>query len=530
MMSGSGIRVSDGAALQQSAVFACVRIISSQFALLPFLLYKKDARGSKKLVTDHWLYTLMAKRPNQFQNAFEWRRMMQAHMELRGNCYNQIIGNSKGEITALVPIHPDRIKLELLDNGSYRYQVTLQDGSTQPFARGEIWHHRGLSLDGLMGINTIEIARESLGLSISAQSYGARFFANNAKPGGWVEVPGTFADETKKKAFSDSWHSAQGKMNQGKTAVLERGMKYHELTLTNEDAQFLETRKFQTSEIARWFGVPPHKIADLEKATFSNIEQQALEFIQDCLLPRAESWEYSIESELLFDFDNYEVEFDFTNLMRGDSAARSTYYASGIQWGWMTRNEARVSENRERIAGLDAPLRPLNMVEEGDAEDMQADVESAEPPQQEQQEQPSRLGAVLASNAARLARRFAKAGVNKSDAEMIAEGMGITRGEAVAWCATAPKGDEHHLAHSLLTLSHAPAPAQDSATIAIARVAEAIASQPQPVFNIHIPERSINISTPVTLDAKIEANRTVTKTVVSERKPDGTIVSKVTEK
>lgn len=367
--SSSGIRVSADSALRLSAVYAAVRILSETMASLPFVLYRQKPDGGKEVVTDHWLYQLFAKRPNPFQNPFEWREMLQGHLALRGNAYNRIVSNARGEITELLPIHPDRIRMELTPSGDYRYRVTDRLGNETMVPRGEIWHLRGLSSDGLMGMSPIELARESIGMALAAQDYGSRFFANDAKPtGGWIEFPGSFKDSEAKKVFRESYQQAQAGTNRGKVLVLENGMKFHEVGVTNKDAQFLELRKFQITDIARLFRVPPHMIGDLDRATFSNIEQQSLEFVMHTMTPWAERWEASIEADLLLDDDKLEVEFDFANLMRGDAASRSTYYQSGIQNGWLTRNEARIAENLDPIEGLDEPLRPLNMVENSDAE------------------------------------------------------------------------------------------------------------------------------------------------------------------
>lgn len=358
--------------MRLTAVYACVRILSETMASLPFVLYRTDASGGKVRVTDHWLYRLFARRPNRFQNPFEWREMMQGHLALRGNAYNRIISNARGEITELVPIHPDRIRIELLPSGEFRYRVTDRDGRESVLPRGEVWHLRGLSSDGLLGMSPIEIARESVGMALAAQDYGARFFANDAKPtGGWIEFPGSFKDAEAKKVFRESYQQAQSGANRGKVLVLENGMKFHEVGVTNRDAQFLELRKFQITDIARLFRVPPHMIGDLDRATFSNIEQQSLEFVMHTMTPWAERWEASIEAELLPDDDGLEVEFDFANLMRGDAASRAGYYQSGIQNGWLTRNEARLAENLNPLEGLDEPLRPLNMTEESDAEEVE---------------------------------------------------------------------------------------------------------------------------------------------------------------
>jgi HK97 family phage portal protein len=218
-----------------------------------------------------------------------------------------------------------------------------------------------------------------MGLGIAAQSYGARYFNNDAKPtGGWIEYPGRFADKAARTMFRDSVQAAQGDANRGKMMVLDSGMKYHEVGISNKDGQFLESRQFQISEIARWFGIPPHKLADLSRATFSNIEQQSLEYIHDGLLYWSEVWKHAIESDILFDHEKLEAEFSFSKLLRGDSTARYGNYAKGIAAGWLTRNEAREDDGREPLEGLDEPLRPLNMVEEAAAEDEESDAENAD--------------------------------------------------------------------------------------------------------------------------------------------------------
>jgi len=415
----SGARVSADSALRLSAVYACVRILAETLAMLPFVLYRQRPDGGKDRITDHWLYNLLAKRPNRWQNAFEWREMMQGHLALRGNAYNQISSNSRGEIVELVPVHPDRISIELLDNGDYRYRVTDRQGTVRPVPRGEIWHLRGLSSDGLLGLSPIELARENFGVALAAQAYGARFFANDAKPtGGWVEYPGSFKDKNAKDVFRESFQAAQSGANRGKLLVLENGMKYHEVGVTNKDAQFLELRKFQITDVARVFRVPPHMIADLDRATFSNIEQQSLDFIMSTMTPWAERWEAAIEADLLFDEEGLEVEFDFANLMRGDRAARAAYYHSGILGGWLTRNEARVAENMNPIDGLDEPLRPLNMVEESWAEEaedvaepVQTDTALPAPDKSADEEAATnqRLRTLVSTVAARIARKEAAA-------------------------------------------------------------------------------------------------------------------------
>ncbi len=469
----SGMRVSSDAALRLAAVYACVRILSETMASLPVVVYRMRPDGGKDRIKDHWLYHRLARTPNRYQNPFEWREMLQGHLTLRGNAYCQILANRDGEITELLPIHPDRVKLEMLSNGDYRYRISQTSGTDIVLPRGEVWHLRGLSSDGLMGMSPIELARESLGMALAAQDYGARFFANDAKPtGGWIEFPGNFKDAEAKRVFRESYQQAQSGSNRGKVLVLENGMKFHEVGVTNKDAQFLELRKFQITDIARLFRVPPHMIADLDRATFSNIEQQSLEFVMHTMTPWAERWEAAIERDLIFENEDLEVEFDFANLMRGDAASRSAYYQSGIQNGWLTRNEARAAENLNPIAGLEQPLRPLNMVEESDAEESEPENSSSDtdPSTETETEAESdsvsnpvdadlrlRFGALVESNARRLARRIHKKGVIvPSDISLIAEAMGVSYNAANHWSTTCdPIPDETTLKNQLIKLGMA---------------------------------------------------------------------------
>ncbi len=458
----SGARVTSETALQLSAVFRAVTLISGHIAMLPLVLRQN---GTKKRLADHPLYRLF-KRPNRWQNGLEWRQMLTAHLLLRGNAYNEIIDNARGEILELIPLHPDRTQIEKLPSGDWRYRVSNADGSQRYLMRGQVWHLRGMSSNGITGVSVIECARESFGLGISAQSYGARFFANDAKPaGGWISFPGKFADRVARENFRESVQSAQGAANRGKIMVLDHGMEYHEVGINNKDSQFLESRKFHISDIARWFGVPPHKLADLERATFSNIEQQSLEYINDCLLIWAEIWEAGIEDVLLYDHEDLEAEFNFAKLLRGDSTARYGNYTKGIAAGWLTRNEARDDDGREPLHGLDEPLRPLNMIEESDAEDQEDDVESSEPPAQEakepkipekQEEQARRLRALIECNAGRLARRMLKSGA-PADIDLIAESLAVPHADVCTWARetlwTKETYTEENLTRSLASLA-----------------------------------------------------------------------------
>lgn len=395
--SATGLRVSAESAMRLSAVWACVRILAETLASMPFVMYRYKANGAKEVILDHPLVRLFTKAPCETMTPFEWRELLQTYLVLRGNAYCQIITNARGEITQLIPIHPDRIKIEMLSGTNYRYRILQASGTDLVLTRGEIWHLRGMSLDGILGLNPIEVARDAVGMGLSAQEYGARFFQNNARPGGVIEFNGSFKTQDARQAFIDSWQRGQAGLNQGKTAVLEHDMKYKEIGLNNSDAQFIEARKFQVTEIARMFRVPPHMIADLDRATFSNIEHQSLEFVLHTMTPWAERWESSIESSLLLEGEeSIEVEFDFTSLLRGDHEARGKYYNMGITNGWLTRNEARLMEGYDPLPGLDAPLQPLNMVPAGTSIS-----EPAKLPQPDQ----ARLAKLATAAAERVARK-----------------------------------------------------------------------------------------------------------------------------
>lgn len=453
-MTASGARVSGESALRLSAVFACVRLLAETFSCLPFQLYRTDAKKSRTFVTDHWLRKLLARRPNQWHNPSVFRQLLMVHLCLRGNSWCEITTNGKGEITDLLPLHPDRVKPELVKGGDYRWRVLQADGSSKIVPREQLWHLKILSTDGILGMSPIEYARESLGMGLAAQDYGARFFANDATPGGWIEHKGTFKDEAAFTTFRDRWQQNQTGRNRSKTAILENGMSYHPVEITNVDSQFLESRKFSVTEIARIFRVPPHMIADLERSTNNNIEQQSLEFVTYSQLSWAELWEASIEFDLMLEQDvdsGLECEFDLNRFLRGSPTARANLYKSGIVSGWLTRNEARVDDGRNPIDGLDEPLKPLNMVDADEPPQPDGgdgagdDAPTGNPkPAKDQPDRPNakRLGAVVAAAAGRIARKEAKAlerqkpeeFYGEAHAEYVADALAIPLTEALSYC------------------------------------------------------------------------------------------------
>lgn len=421
----TGARVGADGALRLAAAYACVRILSESFAVLPFRLYRvrPGVRG-RRLVTDHWLYRLFARRPNRFQSPFEFREMLQGHLALRGNAYCEIIDDGAGGVAELLPRHPDRVRVELLGNGSWRYLLREADGQQRALRRDQVWHLRGLSSDGIMGLSPVELQREALASGLSAQEYGNRFFANDAKPtGGWIGTPDNvnFADKATRDTYRESVQAAISGANRHKILVLDRGMKYNEVGMTNKDSQFLEARQFNRTEIAGMFRVPPHMIGDLSRSTFSNIEQQSIDFWQGTMLPWCERWESAIETQLLTAQDeDLDVDFDFRNLMRGDSDSRAKYIHALVLDGVLTRNEGRELEGYDPIEGLDEPLVPVNERElsepdpnddtaseaEDEADDDEESLAPGQPPAGDD-EQAARLAYLAQATAERAARREA---------------------------------------------------------------------------------------------------------------------------
>lgn len=374
----SGMRVTPETALASAPVFACVKVLAESVAVLPLLLYQRLVDGSKTRAPEHPLFDVLHRRPNQWQTAFEFWSMSVSHVALRGNAYSQIVPGRRGPVDQLIPLHPDRVRVVREESGRLTYEVrpraTGNDRTTAaaPFVltQDQMFHLRGPFSNGVVGQNPIEIAREPIGLSLAAQEYAARFFQNDATPGGVLEHPGVgkgAISAEAEKTVRDSFVTAQTGVHRHKPAVLAEGMTYHQIGMTNKDAQFIEARKFSAVDIARIFRVPPHLIGILDRATFSNIEQQAIDFVIYTLSAWLVSIEQAISRDLIVRPDVFFAEFLVEGLLRGDAKTRSEFYASGIQNGWMTRNEVRMRENLNPLPGLDEPLQPLNMTSPGAA-------------------------------------------------------------------------------------------------------------------------------------------------------------------
>jgi HK97 family phage portal protein len=354
--STSGKAVTERTAMQMTAVYSCVRILAEAVAGLPLNLYHYLPDGGKEKSYDHPLYRLLHDEPNPEMSSFVFRETLMTHLLLWGNAYAQIIRNGKGEVVALYPLMPNRMTVDREENGQLYYsynrssdEAPTMNGSTVILKPSDVLHIPGLGFDGLVGYSPIAMAKNAIGMAIACEEYGAKFFANGAAPGGVLEHPGTIKDPQRVR---EAWQSQfGGSGNSNKIAVLEEGMKYTPIGISPEQAQFLETRKFQINEIARIFRVPPHMVGDLEKSSFSNIEQQSLEFVKYTLDPWVIRWEQSIMRSLLSleEKTQYFVKFNLEGLLRGDYQSRMTGYATARQNGWMSANDIRELENLDRI-------------------------------------------------------------------------------------------------------------------------------------------------------------------------------------
>lgn len=354
--SNSGQTVNEKTAMQMSAVYACVRIIAEAIAQIPLNVYRFTADGGKEKDLRHPLFFLLHDEPNPEMTSFIFRETLMSHLLLWGNAYAQIIRNGKGEVVGLYPLMPDRMQVDRNEAGNLVYTYTKyydEVGAKHAYEQiklpaYQVLHIPGLGYDGLIGYSPIAMARNAIGMSMAAEDFGATFFANGATPGGVLEHPGIVKDPER---LRESWHAQFSGKNSHNIAVLEEGMTFKPMSIPPEEAQFLETRKFQIDEIARIFRVPPHMVGDLEKSSFSNIEQQSLEFVKYTVGPWVARWEQSLAQALLLPSEKkrYTIKYNLDGLLRGDYESRMNGYAVGRQNGWLSANDIRELENMNKI-------------------------------------------------------------------------------------------------------------------------------------------------------------------------------------
>ena len=360
----AGVNVTPLSSLRSSAVLGCYRVLTESVGSLPLHLYERLDRG-KRRANEHSLYDLLRWAPNSEMTAYQWIETSVGHMMLWGNAYSEMEIDGSGKITAMVPIMPERVWPERNpETNEIQYKVYNTNGGFRIVPKWKMFHLPFLSLNGLVGISPIGLARLSVGLTVAAEEYGAAFFGNGAVPKIIIEHPGQLGEKAADN-LKRSWNDFnQGAANSNKTVVLEEGMKIHALTIPPNDAQFLETRKYQVEDIARIYRVPPHMLADLDKATFSNIEHLGLEFVQHSLRSWLVRWEQGIHQQLLLKAEKkkYYAEFLVDGLLRGDIQSRYGAYATAKQWGWMSTNDILELENMNSVENGDDRWQPLNML------------------------------------------------------------------------------------------------------------------------------------------------------------------------
>lgn len=363
--SAAGMPISAETALRVSAVSSAVHTWSSVVAALPLDVFKRlPDNGGKERAIAHPLYDVLHTRPNVFQNSNQWRRMMMRHVLLRGAGYNFIVPGPRGFADQLVPIHPDRVtKTDQMDSGRLIYTIRQKNGTTKPYTQDEIFRIPGISDDGVTCKSVISYARDSIGLAMATEGYASRLFSQGALHGGLIKLPaGTSLDQEASDRLANSFvEKTAGNKNWHKPAILEDGAEWQPMTMTAEDSQFLLSRQFSVTDIARWFDLPPHMVGDLSRSTNNNIEQQSLEFVIYKLTPVLALWEQCMAGELILNSRTYFVEFNVDGLLRGDSAARADFYSKLWGIGAYSQNDILRRENMNTIDGGDIHYVPVNM-------------------------------------------------------------------------------------------------------------------------------------------------------------------------
>jgi HK97 family phage portal protein len=356
----SGIRITPDTALQSTTVLACVRVLGESVASLPCNLFRKTKDGGKELATEHPLFEVLNSAPNSWQTAYEYFEQMMLHVTLHGNAYSYIKSGKKGFATELIPLHPTRVQVERLPNGRLRYTYSQEHGKQVVYPQDKIVHLRWLSDDGVTGMVPVQLSQDAIALSRACEIHGSAFFGNGAMPGICLETDQVL-DQSSATALRENWERMHRSSNNAfRTAVLMGGLKAHELGSSNSDSQFLETRRMQVEEICRIFRCPPHLVGDLSRSSFSNIEQQSIDFLQHTLQPWLTRIQACLGRDVVIDNDLF-VEFDPRQLLRGDVSARASYYTTMWNLGVTSINELRAWESLNPIPEGDARFIQLNM-------------------------------------------------------------------------------------------------------------------------------------------------------------------------
>lgn len=361
----SGVNVTPDTAMKYAPVFACVKVLAESVGMLPLHLYKELGRAKEKDKA-HGLYYLLHDEPNDYQTSQEFLEMLVAHVCLRGNFY-AYINWVRGEARELLPFNPDSVTPILDDDYNVKYKVVFANGTSDILDEKNVFHIKGMTLDGFTGLSVINYARDSIGLGIATERHGSKLFSNGARPGGILSTEQKM-DQKQINLIRENWNTTQGGMeNAHRTAILQGGLQWAAIGMTSEDSQFLDTRKYQRSEVAGLFRVPLHMINDLDRSTNNNIEHQGQEFVTFALMPYLTRIEKRIKKSLIQRKQKatHFAKFNVGALVRGDMKTRAEWYAKLINWGIMSPNEARELEDMNPREGGDEYLTPMNMAING---------------------------------------------------------------------------------------------------------------------------------------------------------------------
>lgn len=374
-----GIAAEESSVKSIASAFRCINLLSNILGCLPLSVFFEES-GKRKKATQDPVYQLLHSKPNRNMTSIVFLQTMMHNLVVSGNSYAQIVRAKNGKITELIPLKPSRMRVGIGDKGQILYVFSSTNGEIK-FSPEQILHIKNVSNDGILGISPISEARKVFEMSIAVEEHGFNTFANGAAPKGVLKIPSALTKEKLnniRRAWEDTYSGAR---NTAKTIILDEGADWKEISMSLADAEFLQQRKYQAKDICMIFGVPPHLIGDLERATFSNIEHQDLQFLKYTLLPYIRAFEQEINSKIFGQesiYNGFFAEFNVNAFARADQKGRYDAYAVGIQWGFLTRNEARALENLDLIDGLDDPLSPLNMttINAKSQEDARQDIKS----------------------------------------------------------------------------------------------------------------------------------------------------------
>jgi HK97 family phage portal protein len=399
--SAAGVVVNEQRAMAHATVISCVKILAETLAMMPLPLYRRLSPRGRERAEDHPLYTLLHDAPNPEITSFAFRETLQAHLGIRGNAYAEIERKKSGRILAFWPLTPSRVT-PFRQDGEKRYRVELPNGSPTTLESDEVLHIPGFGYDGLQGLSPIGLARHSIGLSIAAEEYGSRWFGSGSRPGGVLTRPvgAPKLTDAARNSLGESFERKHGGLsNAHRVAILEEGMTWEAIGVNPAESQFLETRKYQRAEICGWYRVPPHLIADLDRSTNNNIEQQSLEFIVYTMQPWISRWEQTMNVSLLSEDERRSLytQFNLRLLLRGDAAARAKFYSQMMQIGVYSPNDIRELEdenptpdgNRYFVQGALVPLDSIDAFIKSRLAKLAAGGTDVSPPAPDPEENPT---------------------------------------------------------------------------------------------------------------------------------------------